>query len=146
MVHAIEHQYPKVLNVGNWVGDECQQGFYSFHYIGENSDQKLIDGTGAETITDLLIPWDHKLNFISISKEGADSDTIEIRYIPAGQQDLAYEILYSATTTAKSILIELGSAYENLGGATLRFVITGTSGKWLVPRVNILFVEVPPST
>ena len=143
-MHGLEHQYPKVLKVGNWEGKECQQGFYSFHYIGENSDQKLIDGTGSETITDLDIPWDHKLNVITISKEGADSDVIEVRYIPNGQQDDAYEILYSATTTAKSIIIELGEHYENLGGAKLRFVITGTSGKWLVPRVNIKFLEVPP--
>ena len=140
---SLATQYPKELNFKDWKGFECQQGFYAFHYIGESVENKRIAGTGSEKIIDLLIPWDHKLNIITLSKEGADSDTIEVRYLPQGQQEAAYEILYSEVTTAKSIIIELGSAYENLGGAIIRFVITGTNAKWIVPRVNIKFLEVP---
>ena len=146
MGHALDHQYPKVLNLGDWIGFECQQGFYSFYYIGESVDDKIIDGTGNEVIIDLPIPWDHKLNIICLMKEGTDSDTIEVRYIPAKTQEANYDILYSATTTAKSIIIELGEHYENLGGARLRFVITGTANAYIVPRVNIKFLEVPPKT
>ncbi len=139
-------QYPKVLNIGQWRGFECQQGFYSFFYIGESLDDKIIDGTGSAVTVDLNIPWDHKLTGIFLMKEGTDSDTIEVRYIPKGVSDADYDILYSATTTAKSVIIELGDAYENLGGAKLRFVITGTANAYLIPRVNILFLEVPPKT
>lgn len=140
----MDHQYPKQLNFGNWRGFECQQGFYAFHYIGESVEDKIIDGTGLEKIVDLDIPFDHKLNIITLAKEGIDSDNIEVRYIPKGIPELAYDILYSnSAVIAKSIIIELGSHYENLGGAKLRFVITGTNGKWIVPRVNILFLEVP---
>jgi len=139
----INHQYPKTLNYGDWIGHECQQGFYTFYYIGESAINKTLVGSGAEKIISFNIPHDHKLNIIGIAKEGVDSDIIEVRYLPVHLPDNYYDILYSATTTAKSILIELGSAYENLGGARIDFVITGTNGKFLVPRVNIKFLEVP---
>jgi len=141
---ALAKQYPKTLNLKDWIGFECQQGFYTIYYIGESIDNKTLAGTGSAVTKDLNLPWDHRLNMISIMKEGSDIDDIEIRYIPKGVRDIDYDILFKdATTTAKSVIIELGNAYENLGGACLRFIVTGASGKYIVFRVNVQFLEVP---
>ena len=103
-----------------------------------------MNGTGSATTLVFEIPYDHRLNLISISKEDNSEDNIEVRYIPKGVLDAYYDILYSnSTVTAKSILIELGNAYENLGGAKIVFAWDITSNKKVVPRINIQFVEIP---
>jgi len=137
-------QYPKTLNLGDWIGFECQMGFYSIYYVGESLADKTFTGGGSATTLVLNLPYDHRLNLISIAKEDTSSDDIEVRYNPRGVRDSDYDILYSnSAVTAKSILIELGDAYENLGGAKITFAWTITNAKTVVPRINVQFVEVP---
>ena len=79
----------------------------------QHFDATTYTGTGSAATLDFSIPWDHKLNIITIAKEGSDSDNIEVRYIPTKVRDSDYDILYSnSAVTAKSIIIELGDKYD----------------------------------
>lgn len=141
---SIEFLYPETLTFGKWIGISCQQGFYTFFYNAQDSEQHLITEDGTENLYDLDIPLDHRLNFISFARKHIDSEALDILYTPVGIDWEYADILYSnSALVAKSVLIELGSHYENVGSARLRFKITGTNLKKWLPRVNIQFLEKP---
>ena len=115
-------------------------------FLYRSADPKtfLISEDGNENTYEMNIPWDHKLNIITMSRNHADSETWEIRYIPAKADPAYYDILASESAhTKRSLIFEAGDAYENLGGAQLQFVITGTNNKSWFPRVNLKLLALP---
>ncbi len=104
----------------------------------------MISEDGSANTYDLDIPYDHMLNFVGMARTHTDSENWQIRYVPVKVDTSYYDILFdNANMLGRSAVIELGSNYENLGGAILTFAITGTNNKKWFPRVNIKFLEVP---
>ena len=144
-----EFIYPDTLNWGSWVGFACQQPFYTFQYKKEDPATFLITEDGNENTYTLNIPYDHMLNLVTFSRTHTDSEALEVRYIPSNTSEEYYDILYSnSALTARSVVIELGERYENVGGkgakggaSRLQFVITGTNTKKWKPRVNLRFLK-----
>lgn len=115
-----------------------------FLYREEDQKSFLITSNGNEQIYTLDIPYDHKLNVVTISRTHTDSESWEVRYIPNKADPAYYDILAKVSLhTKRSLIFEAGSSYENLGGAQLLFIVNGTNTKKWFPRVNIKLLEVP---
>lgn len=137
-------EFPDVLNFGKWIGMQCSLGFYTFYYREQDQEGYLITEDGNENTYDLNIPFNHKVNLISFARNHIDSEALDIRYIPVNTDDSFYDLIYkNSALVARSVIWEGGDTWENLGGAIIRFVITGTNAKKWKPRINIKFLEVP---
>ena len=123
--------FPPILDLGDgWRGYECLNGFYMIYYEGEDSKSRKITETGSEQTFTLKLPFVHRLiRFEYLKDDAVKSHSVEVRYTAPNIDKNYYAQLYTNTAlTAKSSIREFTDSYENLAGATIELVVTGSGG------------------
>lgn len=135
--------YPKILDMGDWIGVECQEGFYEIYYQADNPLDLMIDGTGSSVTYTFAAPYDIKFNRVLIAKpDAASSYDIELRHFPSKFDGTHFATLYkNAEVTARDINVELGSAYEGRAGAKIQLVMNATSAENVAFCIFAKFLE-----
>lgn len=136
--------FPKQLNYGGWRGFHQGNGVYSFLFVKDNPEYKIIDPSSGTVTPILNIGKKHKLVRISVYKSNATEVTFSIDYVPdQGDRDFPEKLYNDATFTGQSIIFEADERSYISNGAEYIFNLdSGTSANYR-PMVVIEFMENP---